>query len=74
MASMHVVKWAEKDPEAASAWLQTLPAGDAKLWAQKNLATNWAKYDPDATAQWIATLPADARVEVKKYMTKGKGE
>lgn len=70
LASVHAVKWAAKDPVAASEWVQTLPAGDAKLWAQKNLAKNWAQYDPDAAGQWVASLPAAARKEVEGFMKK----
>lgn len=70
LASVHAVKWAAKDPVAASEWVQTLPAGDAKLWAQKNLAKNWARYDPDAAGQWVASLPAAARTEVEGFMKK----
>lgn len=68
LASKHAVFWAQQDPAAASAWVQTLPAGDARLWAQKNLAANWAQYDPDAAGQWVKSLPADARGEVEKFM------
>ena len=70
LASTHAVYWANKDPEAASAWVQNLPAGEAKLWEQKNLAANWILYDPDAAGQWVKTLPADARGEVEKFMKK----
>ena len=67
-ASRFAVNLSKKDPEAASQWVQTLPAGDAKVWAQKNLAANWAQYDPDAADQWIKSLPADSRGEVEKFM------
>lgn len=70
LASTHAVFWANKDPDAASAWVQTLPAGEAKLWAQKNLAANWALYDPDAAGQWVKSLPGEARGEVEKFMMK----
>lgn len=68
LASSHAVNWAKEDPTAASAWVQNLPAGDAKLTAQKNLAANWAQYDPDAAAQWVKSLPSNARGEVEKFM------
>ena len=67
-ASQFAVNWSKKDPEAASQWVQTLPSGDAKLWAQKNLAANWSQYDPEAVDQWIKTLPADSRSEVEKFI------
>ena len=65
------MRWAEKDPVAASDWVQTLPSGDGKLWAQKNLAANWAQYDPEAAKRWAASLPADARTEVQDFMKNG---
>jgi hypothetical protein len=67
-ASQFAVNWSKKDPDAASQWVQSLPAGDAKLWAQKNLAANWTQYDPEAVDQWIKTLPADSRGEVEKFI------
>jgi hypothetical protein len=72
MTSQHVVQWGMKDPIAASEWTRSLPAGDARLWAQKNLAANWAQYDPDAASQWVGTLPAAERKEVKSFMSKGE--
>jgi hypothetical protein len=70
LAANHAVRWAAKDPVAASEWVQTLPAGDPRLWAQKNLAKNWAQYDPQAAGQWVASLPADVRTEVQGFMKK----
>jgi hypothetical protein len=70
LVSNHAVRWAAKDPVAASEWVQTLPAGEPRLWAQKNLAKNWALYDPQAAGQWVASLPADARTEVQGFMKK----
>jgi hypothetical protein len=70
LAANHAVKWVAKDPVAASEWVQTLPAGEPRLWAQKNLAKNWALYDPQAAGQWVASLPADARTEVQGFMKK----
>jgi hypothetical protein len=70
MASEYAAKLVIKDPAAASGWVQSLPAGDAKLWAQKNLARNWAQYDPRAVDDWILTLPPDALAEVRDFMKK----
>ena len=69
-SSAYVVHLATKDPVAASEWVQTLPAGDAKLWAQKNLATNWVQYDPKAVDQWVKSLPSADRAEVTKHLQK----
>ena len=72
LASTLAVVWALKDPAAASAWVETLPAGETQSWARKNLAANWAQYDPDASGRWINTLPAAARTEVNDYLAKGR--
>lgn len=72
LTANHVAGWAETDPEAASQWVQTLPEGDAKLWAQKNLARNWALYDPGAVNNWLKSLPPSTRSEVTSFMEKGE--
>lgn len=72
MASEYAAKLAIKDPAAASEWVGSLPAGDTKLWAQKNVAKNWAVYDPKAAEQWVAALPVEARNEVSTFMKKEK--
>lgn len=69
VASANVVRWGNQDPVAASTWVGGLPDGEAKLWAQKNLAVTWGKYDPDAMDQWVQTLNAEARVEVGKFVS-----
>jgi len=71
-ASNFAVTWGRTDPTAAGTWVQSLPAGDAKLWAQKNLAANWAQYDPQEAAQWVKTLPANERGAVQSFMKTGK--
>ncbi len=68
LASNHVVQWAQSDPVAASRWVRTLPEGDTKRWAQKNLASNWALYDPEAANTWVKSLPVDAGQEVLLFM------
>ncbi len=73
-SSSHAVNWAKSDPAAASAWVQSLPNGDAKIWAQKNLAANWALYDPQEAGQWVNSLPADARNEVREFMKNPDGQ
>jgi len=70
-ASEFAIRWAKQDPTAASDWVQSLPAGNTRLWAQKNLAANWAQLDPDATDRWLSTLPAAERAQVREFMTKG---
>jgi hypothetical protein len=74
-ASEFAVNWAKSDPAAAGDWVRSLPAGEARQWAQKNLAANWAQYDPEATEQWINSLPAEDRPPVKEFIKKSaKGQ
>lgn len=69
-ASEYASRLAFNDPAAASEWVGSLPAGNEKLWAQKNLARNWAVYDPRAAGQWVDSLPADARNQVRTFLEK----
>jgi hypothetical protein len=69
--SQFATNWGRSDPSAASDWVQSLPAGDAKSWAQKNLAANWVRYDPKEARQWIDSLPAAARAEVQAFLKTG---
>lgn len=55
-----------KDPVAASSWVESLPAGENKAWAQKNLISNWQQYDPKAAAAWEKGLPASERATIQK--------
>jgi len=73
-ASQFAVHLAGKDAGAASEWVQSLPAGDARLWAQKNLAANWTLFDPDAAGQWIKSLPASERTQVEEFVKKGNNQ
>ena len=73
-ACLHAVNWMLKDPEAASQWVQSLPDGEAKLWAQRNLAINWQLYDPEAVTRWLKTLPSESRTKVEHFMKTGSSE
>lgn len=50
---------AANDPQAALAYIQTLPEGTAKQFAQTMAATRWAYLDPAAAAAWVSSLPAE---------------
>lgn len=65
LASRYVGDLASSDPTTASVWIQSLPAGDAKLWASKNLHTVWSQYDPQAADQWMDSLPPAVQSQVK---------
>lgn len=57
----YVVQLSTRDPAAASEWVSSLPAGEAKTWTQRNLLNNWRQYDPKAAGQWEKSLPAADR-------------
>ncbi len=71
-SSTYAVELSITDPSAATSWINTLPDGDAKLWAFKNVASNWQQYEPKAVDQWVKSLPLDAREQVKKHLEKSK--
>jgi hypothetical protein len=68
LASRHAVQWLKSDPDAASAWVNRLPAGESKNWAQKNLAAEWIRYDFEEANRWIKALPAGERKEVETFL------
>jgi hypothetical protein len=65
MAVKYVATLAQSDPIAAGEWIGTLPSGQPKLWAQKNLHALWSQYDPQAADQWLATQPASDGTALK---------
>lgn len=67
-ASQLAVSWLQSDPQAASDWVNSLPQGDARSWAQKNLARQWSFHDPEASANWVRSLPAETRAEVESFL------
>lgn len=70
-ASGLVSSWGRKNPVAAGRWVNSLPSGEARLWAAKNLAAQWHEYEPAAARQWAAQLPADERQQVQEYLDRG---
>lgn len=66
--STHAVKLAQKDPAAASKWVRSLPNGDARQWAQKNLAAYWVQADPDAARHWLNSLPIAEQSPVREFL------
>ena len=66
VASCDAATLALTEPETARDWIQSLPDGQPKLWAQLNLHTLWSDYDPRAADQWFKSLPADTQAEVRK--------
>ncbi len=72
MASQFALRLASKDLAAASEWIDTLPAGEASMWARRNVAKDMRQYDPAAVRNWIRTLPTAERDDLNGYL--GKGE
>jgi hypothetical protein len=70
VSSLHAVNLVLDDPVAATGWVNTLPDGEAKTWACKNMASNWNNHDPKAVSDWLKTLPAGTREEVKAHLEK----
>lgn len=71
-SSVYAVGLLETDAAAATAWVNSLPEGNAKLWAHKNVAYNWNQYDPKAVKSWLNTLPPATRDEVSSYLKNPK--
>lgn len=47
-------RWAQRDPGAATGWIETLPAGAMKDWAAYNAARQWAQLNRAAAESWLA--------------------
>jgi hypothetical protein len=67
-SSAYAARLVARNPSEATSWVESLPEGQAKLWARKNVAANWQQYDPAAARAWIKTLPEGTREEVTKYL------
>ena len=51
-------QWAQTDPVAALAYIDTLPAGDQRIQALQQIAQAYGRTDPDAALAWARSLPA----------------
>jgi hypothetical protein len=70
LASSYIHNIAASDPTAASQWLSSLPAGDARWWASKNLHSLWSGYDPDAADAWLKSLPETEQDQIRQIRRK----
>lgn len=70
IASRYIQSLARNDPAAAGRWLSTLPAGDARSWASKNLHTLWSGYDPGAADHWLKSLPQGEQQKIRQIAKK----
>lgn len=51
--------WAQRDPDAASAWVADLDNTEQRLDGVVNLASNWSRIDHEAAIDWLLELPPD---------------
>jgi hypothetical protein len=67
-AATFAAEWGRSDPQGATQWVQSLPAGESRLWAQKNLALAWSEYEPEEAGRWMSRLPAEERKQVEEFV------
>ncbi len=67
-AAVFAMRLASSDLSAASTWIDSLPQGDAKTWARRNVAMDMRQYDPAAVRDWIKTLPPVERDDLNGYL------
>lgn len=64
----YTMNLAVQDPVSAAEWVGTLPEGNTRTWAAKNLAAYWNQYDPPAVSEWMKNLSASERKEVSTHL------
>ena len=69
-ASQHALDLMKTDPARASAWVNSLPEGNTRLWAKKNLASNWNNYDPVGVQKWLNSQPANEQQAIETFLKK----
>jgi hypothetical protein len=47
-------QWAQVDPRGAAAWVESLPEGEHREWAARNVVMNWARYGEEEARAWVA--------------------
>ncbi len=60
------IHWASEEPDKASAWAESLPAGPERLCTIRNIAAQWNAGDPGGATKWIAGLKDPAEAEAAK--------
>lgn len=68
LASTHAARLTAENPDRARQWVETLPAGEARTWAMRNVALTWSQYDPTSTRQWLRQLPEDTRSDLQSFL------
>jgi hypothetical protein len=67
-SSAYAARLVVRNPSEATSWVESLPEGQAKLWARKNVAAHWQQYDPVAARAWIKTLQVGIREEITQHL------
>ena len=49
-----VQRWAQKDMEGATAWVEQFPKGELRATAVENLLAQWSQTDPEGAQRWRA--------------------
>lgn len=53
--------WAATDPAGAAKWVETLPPGEAREWAAKNVVLRWSSYSPSEAKAWESRFSASGK-------------
>ena len=65
-------KWADCNPRKAGEWVAGLPAGEARLWAAKNVALQWAPDEREEVRAWSKKLGGEEEASVLELLDTGK--
>ena len=65
-------QWAGNDPRTAGEWVAGLPAGEARLWAAKNVALQWDRHAPEEVRAWAKKLGGEEGAAVLEVLETGK--
>ena len=49
-------QWGRSDPAAAAQWVTSLPEGDAREWAARNVVREWAGHSEQEARSWVEGL------------------
>lgn len=60
------IHWGAYDPASASVWAGSLPAGEARSYAIRNIASRWHLADSKAAERWISSLKDPAEVQAAR--------
>lgn len=55
--------WGRMHPEAAAEWVESLPPGEERQWAARNVVLSWQQVAPDEARAWAESLPEDVNRE-----------